>query len=372
MTVATAVSSELETLLHLIAEELQLPPSLDQKARERYEALTQYLQETELGRHSISVYAQGSYRIGTTVKPLQGEEFDLDFVLELLLPSVVGPDVLMDMVWDQVQRNGHYSGMLERRPSCIRLLYADEFHMDIVPAVPDEHHGGTAILIPRETAGALAWHGTNPRGYAAWFESQSLMRILTKELAVEPLPPPADESEKTPLQTCVQLYKRNHHIAVSDEHLRTPSIVLTTIAGDAASGTSALGDAIDSINGSLSAFLTLADPPQIANPAAPYEIVSDKWADARIFKVFQSYAARLKNDWDELLGLQGRGLDALVQKLNQMFGEWPVARAVKAASERLQAARGAGVLSTGAGGALQTGRTPRPNRPHTYFGSDSA
>jgi hypothetical protein len=372
MTIATALSSELETLLRLIAEELQLPPSLDQKARERYKALTEYLQETELGRYPISVYAQGSYRIGTTVKPLQGEEFDLDFVLELLLPSVVSPDVLMDMVWDQVQRNGHYSGMLERRPSCIRLLYADEFHMDIVPAVPDEEHGGTSILIPRETAGALAWHGTNPRGYAAWFESLSAMRVLTKEMAVEPLPPPADATEKTPLQTAVQLYKRNHHIAVTHEHLRTPSIVLTTIAGETATGTSTLGEAINSLVDSLAAFLTLVDPPDIANPAAPYEVVSDKWADPRVFKGFQSHAARLRRDWNELVDLQGTGFDALVQKLNEMFGEWPVTRAVKAASERLQAARAAGALSTGAGGALQIGPATRPNRPHTYFGSGSA
>ena len=39
--------------------------------------------QSALARHAIEVYPQGSYRIGTTVRPLSEEEFDLDFVVEL-------------------------------------------------------------------------------------------------------------------------------------------------------------------------------------------------------------------------------------------------------------------------------------------------
>jgi len=368
---ATDVSADLDALLALIAEEIQLPPSLDEKARERYEALTEYLESTELARFPIAVYAQGSYRIGTTVKPLSGEEFDLDFVLELALPTLVTPGQLMEAVWSEIQRNGRYAGMIERRPSCIRLIYADEFHMDVVPAVPDRDHGGTAVLIPRDSRGVLVWHGTNPRGYAAWFESKAERRMPTKEMAVEPLPRPIPAAEKTPLQTAVQLYKRHHHVAVADEHLRTASVVLTTLTAQASGAARTLGEALSLLVEDLRRFEKAEVPPVITNPAASHEVVSDKWADLSIFRVFRQHTVKLRRDWEEVLQLQGRDYPALARKLSEMFGEPPVHRAFKAAESQRQAARATGLLAMGSGGILQIGSGTRPNPRHTYFGGGS-
>lgn len=367
----SAVSAELESLLGLIAEHLQLPPSLDSKARERYGSLTTYLQSTSLARYPISVYAQGSYRIGTTVKPLSGDEFDLDFVVELVLPSLVDPGDLVAAVWNEIRKNGNYAGMIERRPSCIRLLYADEFHMDIVPAVPDAKHGGTAILIPRETNGALRWHATNPRGYAAWFESQAARRVITKEMAVEPLPKPLPAEEKSPLQTSVQLYKRHHHIAVEDEHFRTPSVVLTTILTETASEGTTLSEIISRLVEAIGQYEEAATPPAVLNPAAEHELISDKWvSDARVFGAFRVQSARLRSDWVELLELQGAGRPPLVKKLSEMFGVYAVQRAEKAMAERVRAAAVEGRLATISGGALVIGTTRRPNPRHTPYGDE--
>ena len=363
-----SVSPDLETLLGFIAEDIQLPASLDEKARDRYRVLTAYLQGTELSRFSILVYAQGSYRIGTTVKPLDGEEYDLDFILELTLPGTTDPSELFDEVWKVLQRNHNYAGMLERKASCIRIRYADEFHMDIVPAIPDDRYADTSILIPRESNGSLVWHGTNPRGYAAWFESQATARILTKELAVEPLPPVLPADEKTPLQTAIQLLKRNHHIVVGNEALRTPSVVLTTIAAQSASGPSSLGDVFDILVEALSQYIGLSDPPTVINPAAAHEVLSEKWEERGVFQAFKAHAKQLATDWRELLDLQGRDVMALTRKLSDMFGEPIVQRAFKKAEEGRQAARAAGLLSTGAGGILHSNPSPRTNKPHTYYG----
>jgi hypothetical protein len=306
------------------------------------------------------------------VKPLKDEEFDLDFVLELTLPELVNPDDLVEAVWSEVQRNGNYSGMLERRPSCIRLVYADEFHMDIVPAVPDKEHEETAILIPKEVGGALAWHGTNPRAYAAWFDSKAVRRMITREMAVEPLPRPIPAAEKTPLQIAVQLYKRHHHVAVAQEHVRTASIVLTTLTAQASGTTTTLREALSQLVEDLRRYEEAEVPPVITNPAASHEVISDKWADLSIFRVFREHAAQLRRDWGELLQLQGRDFPALAKKLEEMFGEPPVKRAVKAAEERRQTARAAGLLSAGSGGVLQIGGKSRPNQRHTYFGRGSS
>ena len=44
------VSVELEVLLRLTAREIQLPPSLDEKARQRYETLVEFLSKSALAR----------------------------------------------------------------------------------------------------------------------------------------------------------------------------------------------------------------------------------------------------------------------------------------------------------------------------------
>lgn len=364
----TAVSPELERLLSFVAEDLQLPPSLDAKARERYETLAAFLESSELSRFPLFVYAQGSYRIGTTVKPLKGEEYDLDFIVQLTAGTAVDPNQLMAALWNVMRRSDRYAGMVEPRPRCVRITYADEFHLDIVPGVPDGARGGTAILIPWQVGDSLVWHGTDPRGYAAWFDSQSALAVRAKEAMVEPLLPPAPASEKTSLQTAAQLCKRNHHVVV-DERLRTPSVVLTTIAAQSAAGRNrALGETLTTIIERLGEYAGLANAPTIVNPAAPHEVISEKWSDGAVFEAFKNHARRVGRDWDELLRLQGTGVEALSRKLSEMFGEPAVRRAFKAAEAARQSARAAGQLSIGAGGGLTMGPTTRPNRPHTNYG----
>ncbi len=161
--VTKTVTSELERLLSQIARELQLPPHLDTKVRDRYTSLADYLSGGKLASLSPDVYPQGSYPIGTTVKPLTGEEFDLDFIVKLsAVSSGEDPGTVFEAVASEIEQGGPYSGMTERKPSCIRITYADEFHMDVVPAVPDAERGGIAILIPRNNRGSLRWHATNP------------------------------------------------------------------------------------------------------------------------------------------------------------------------------------------------------------------
>jgi hypothetical protein len=82
----TTTVNEIDALLSQIAVELQLPTALEKEARAHYHALTRYLAQSSLAGYSPDLYAQGSFRIGTTVKPLAGDEFDLDFVVELQMP----------------------------------------------------------------------------------------------------------------------------------------------------------------------------------------------------------------------------------------------------------------------------------------------
>lgn len=364
-----AVTTELERVLILIAYELQLPEYLDAKVRERYESLSQYLSSANLAPFSPDLYPQGSYALGTTVKPLVGEEFDLDFIILLNRGGFANPDDLYDVVAFEIERSGRYAGMTERRPSCIRITYADEFHMDIVPAVPDLGRSDTAILIPRNDGRSLAWHATNPKGYISWFMHVSGQAEAAKRAMVEPLPPASPAVEKTALQIAVQLVKRHHHRWVDDECLRTASVVLTTITATEASSHTSVGGCLDSVVDALPRYIRDVAP-RLTNPGAPYETISEKWEEAGVYAAFCAQARQLIDQWRKLAGLQGEGYGALVALLNDMFGEGPVQRAVKALGRETRQAAIGGRLGTAVGGGLTIGTATTRNRPHTFYGSD--
>lgn len=363
------ITHDLEELLLLVAERVQLPESLDTKARERYRTLTSLLEQSPLGRFPIEVYAQGSYRISTTVKPVSDEDFDLDFIVEVQMPIRPDPQEMMDLVWIILSDNDVYRGMIERKPACIRIKYADGFHMDIVPAVSNPDRGETAIVIPHSKSGSTYdWHETDPKGYASWFTSLPSHRVLAKEMKVEPLPLPQLAGEKTPLQAAVQLYKRNHHVQVGEEHLRTASIVLTTLAGQAGGREATIGQVMTTLALSLQEFDNLPVAPQVLHPAAEYEVLSNKWEDRDVYAVFREHARRFRRDWHELLQLQGTDYPTVIRKLEDMFGTTPVQAAAKAISERRQRARRDNALKTGTRGILTTGVAGLGNPGHTYYG----
>lgn len=77
----------LNRILNYLAEELDVPPSKYHEAKERYEAIGAWLDaaDSELARYQPSIYPQGSFALGTVVKPFFDEEYDVDAVCQLQL-----------------------------------------------------------------------------------------------------------------------------------------------------------------------------------------------------------------------------------------------------------------------------------------------
>jgi len=74
------------------------------------------------------------------------------------------------LIGERLRANGTYASMLEAKNRCWRLIYAGDFHMDIIPAIPDLERGNTAILVPdREVTD---WTKSDAKGYAVWFKGK--------------------------------------------------------------------------------------------------------------------------------------------------------------------------------------------------------
>ncbi len=134
--------------------------------------LTDYL-SSYFGINKSSIFLQGSYANGTSVKPLEGGEYDVDLVV---LCAGSGQTALeaLTVLENALLENGTYKNMVvtnPRKESCVRLQYADEeiggFHVDLVPARMSSTEG--FIEIPRRSDG---WALSNPLTYTEWCKNQ--------------------------------------------------------------------------------------------------------------------------------------------------------------------------------------------------------
>ena len=302
------------------AENIDIPDSAYEKAEDRYEDLGAWLRRDEsfCRQHDPGVFAQGSFLLGTVVRPVDGEEeYDLDLACKLRekvsksthtqkeVKATVGKDL------EAYRKARRIQETMEEKRRCWRLFYQDDlqFHMDIVPCIPEEIKrrmaikeamtgGGSEESLAQEVAGRTVaitdnehpnyastcrdWNVSNPQGYGRWFRSRvrlarkSIRRRLRLEAkdSVEELP---TYKLKAPLQRCVQLLKRHRDVMFKGNSERQPiSIIITTLAAEAYRGEESVASALANVLDAMDDYVN-DRVPRVPNPVNPNEDFADKW-----------------------------------------------------------------------------------------------
>jgi hypothetical protein len=365
-------------LLENLASELDIPPAKYREAIERYQSIAKVLMSGAYphATEETEVYVQGSFRLGTVVRPLrngQESDYDLDLVCEIPIPkSDTNPKTLKRMVGDQLKSNGTYSKMLKpegRR--CFTIEYASPdgigFHIDILPAVPENAPvRGIAITHREKNSGEYAWRSSNPKGYSDWFDSiksPTFAQIAKAEKtrlyeahrsvyeSVQAVP---DAMIKTPLQRAIQIMKRHRDTRFwkqPDEESKPISIIITTLSarlyGQEADILGTLRNIVEKLHlharllqpNSWSEGLRIdnMDPLitrkpdgtwQIPNPVNPSENFADRWHeenDAKA-KAFFRWVEWIKED---LVAISNLPIEKIGHTLLPLFEE----RIIKKAAE---------------------------------------
>jgi hypothetical protein len=230
----------------------------------------------------------------------------------------------------------------EPKRRCWRLNYADHvsFHMDILPAAPDDAQFIAALIaagVDREFAGLAVgitdtehhnfeilhndWPRSNPRGLGRWFERQMRVESFSRreQLVEATLYASVDEVPayewKTPLQQTIQIFKRHRDIMFKDApDLKPISIILTTLAAKSYDGEVNLYDAVNNI---LSRMLTQvrAGRPRVPNPVNPAEDFADRWASRpKLEENFRAWHRQAVADFSQLPTLIGGDLDDMLRR----------------------------------------------------------
>ncbi len=366
---------QLDDLLERLCIKLQITSTQHQLAEGHYKAIAGWLEadESPLAAARPDIYPQGSLRIGTTVRPVGRQEYDLDLVCQFLLDwqRITNPVVLLDVVENRLRQHDAYKTMIERKNRCIRVKYANEFHLDILPACPDLTSGNGCVMVPDREA--KEWKASNPKGYAAWFESQTrLLKAVVLE-RVEPLPAQEPLEVKTPLKLVVQLMKRWRDIAYTEKPDLAPiSIVLTTLAGLHYGGQQSVNQALSRVlEGIVNGLPNGGGRLLVINPTNPKEDLSERWDEIPgAYQAFVTGMISFQKTWQAIN--QQSGVPAIASMLGGLFGEQlsksvvsEQAQAIEKVrrDKKLAVQRTSGVLTV-------TGTTSsRPVRPNTFHGS---
>ena len=126
----------LNQILGALADELDVPPSKYEEAKEHYDAVGTWLGEpdSELAPYDPVIYPQGSFALGTAVRPMGDDDYDVDAVCLLQLRGdQVTQQQLKAIVGRRLKHErSRYKNMIEpenggRRCWTIRYANASKF-----------------------------------------------------------------------------------------------------------------------------------------------------------------------------------------------------------------------------------------------------
>ncbi|ALR19664.1 MULTISPECIES: nucleotidyltransferase [Sphingobium] len=402
---ATRATSIAKTYLDALADELEISDTRYEQAEESYQSLGRWFNRpaSTLRDYDPAVYVQGSFGLGTVIKPLHAdEEYDVDAVCELkaLSKPQLSQETLKALVGAEMEgyrRSQAMAKPLREGRRCWTLNYADgaQFHMDVVPALPnaqdvrilldskglDASRAATAIAITDNERLDYQqithdWPRSNPKGYLDWFKSR--MRVVLEKrrramadavkASVEAIP---DYKVRTPLQSSIMILKRHRDIMyVKDELNCCPiSIIITTLAAHAYQGEEEIADALLSILSGMEAYIARDTRGRavIANPSDPLENFADKWAEfPERERAFYAWLRQAQRDFAHAASLADR--HSITDSLSPHLGQELAKRAAdRSASKPAGLLRGATAAAAGALSTPSFSNTARtPTKPQGF------
>lgn len=260
--------------------------------------------DPELGPYVLDKIPQGSWAHRTIINPVGDNEFDADFML--LLDEnpdwSASPKTYIEKLYAALHRHSIYRDMPHsRKCRCVRLVYANSCHVDIVPYL--KLSDGRQVIVNRDND---EWENTNPEGFTAWMRGK-------------------DQIAGGNLRRVIRLmkYLRDH----KNSFTGTRSVILTTLLGQQVSATKKLLDT-GYYNSTPTALLHIvsdlddwlqAQPlkPSIPDPSGSGVTFDHRW-DQTTYAYFRdrihAHAAEMKDAYDEPIK------DASVCKWQAIFG----------------------------------------------------
>ncbi len=379
--------------LEAVCEQLELTPTQYEEAKTRYDGVSKWLAgSSHPALVGVNIYVQGSTAIGTTVKPIGRNEHDVDLIARLQDAARGYPPALVKkLIGDRLGEHGVYDRLLEEMCRCWRLDYANEFHLDITPSVPNPDCLNDGELVPdRELRD---WKPSNPRGYKAAFARRAALHprlrlrksvtAFDERAAASIEPYPEAGGFKGVLQRTVQIAKRHRdvHFARRPGECAPISVIVTTLLAwsyEQCVTHLEFEDELDVLTTVIAGMTDFIEHREnqwfIWNDTTPGENFAEKWnSHPDRAASFFAWHRKLVDDLATLRSVEG--LDRIAKQLDEALGERPAEIAMEYIEKSVSTPRTSGALRYGAAGlvagapAIITTRATAAVPRNTFFGA---
>lgn len=338
-------------LLEAAVQSLDIPDELHDLAVAKYEEIGDWLvaEDSDLKGTSPEIYPQGSFRLGTVVRPYGKEDqYDIDLVCRLTYQKdSIAKAELKKKIGDRLKKNVEYKAILKESRRAWTLDYPQQFHLDVLSSIPNVERRPNGILLPDKEL--HYWQKSNPITFADWFYGRMAVILREKravaarllEANVEDVP---EWQVRTPLQRAVQILKRHRDVwSANKVEIRPVSIIITTLAAKSYNNEADIADALQGILQGMHQHIEKRDDKWwVENPAEPEENFAERWNEyPERREAFFRWLIQARNDFAK--ATPTTDIRNLAEALSPALGRSTMTKAAAAVGVDLNASRG-GVL----------------------------
>ena len=358
-------------------------------------------EESSLAPYKPQILPQGSFLLGTVIKPTNGkDDIDIDLVCQLTGKNPTWTQaILKQKVKERLEAKATYKEMLgSEGRRCWTLKYRDEsdskkYHLDILPSIIAEDYlvisqnafsnlyDNIAIRITdteeqnykTETNSDL-WLKSNPFGYAKWFYKKATKDEQNNVINQSVSPAPIYQTNKLPLQRVVQILKRHRDIKFNGDKEKPISIIITTLAARVYKKQNNVLEALIQVVNDMHLAIDKKRDPRtdevykfIGNPVNEEENFADKWRENKNKQIkFENWLRDIKADLEVAFVQSGNRIQ---ESLSKAFGADEVTKTFINIGnrQRILTEQGNSRFDTKVG--IMAGAA-NIIKPHTHYGSN--
>jgi hypothetical protein len=364
-------------------------------AAERYKTIGEFLAEENSPLHSFQpfVYPQGSLRIRAAIRPAHGKVFDVDVCCEFKKIPHSDPKKVKQLLWERFHSSDRYCDMAVEKNRCVRIQYAGDFHMDVMPCVPGQPGWSKQAHVWVPDKKLDNWKPSHPVGFAAFVEKAAAKspkqlialsnRAEAKAANVEPFT--AEQSFTKPaLIRIIQILKRHRDQFFQDNHDMSPiSVIITTLTTHSYERSvsqntfDSVYDLMLEVVSGMSEFIKVNKQTAqffVENPTHPDENFAEKWNEnPELPKWFFVWHRKVTAEIKALAEQEMEGLDKIGTVLANSFGSVAANQAIRALSASVKESTATGKTAVTAAGLVVPAsfgiQTASKNPAHNFHGS---
>jgi hypothetical protein len=288
-----------------LKQEVNLDQGRIDRLQERVDAVESFLAGHEdFADVFVDFIPAGSWAHSTIIRPVQvNDEFDADVLMLVEDQDGWDPADFIQETYSTFRSSSKYRSMVHRKTRCIRVQYAGDFHIDVVPYV---ERGGRHFVTNRsEPPGVGRFELSYPEGVTSWI----------------------DERQRLTNGTFIKVIRLVKYLRDFKNTFDCKSIILTTLLGERVSTGRTMVDPTcyaDTPSTLISVMTDLADNlpasmPAVMDPGGSGDNFTDRYGDSWNYENFRSriksYAELMQGAYEE----QDR--EASIAAWRRVFGD---------------------------------------------------